>query len=453
MTRTLCAILLLHAAIERGIAEEANWPQFRGPQSSGVADHEGLPVTWSDTKNVAWRTDVSGLGWSSPIVWGNQVFLTAVIDTGISPEPRKGLYLGGEQKQPSDAEHIWNVYSYDLETGELLWEQTVHRGKPSFTRHIKNSYASATPATDGERVYAYFGNVGLFCLSVSGEPLWQVELGPYKTRLGWGTGASPVVHEGRVYLCNDNEEESYLLALDARTGDEIWRVPRDEQSTWSTPLVWNNELRTEIVAPGTNRFRSYDLEGELLWEIGGGSGTTICTPSTAHGLVYVGSGYLMDRNRPVYAIRPGASGDISLDEEQDANEHVAWAQAQAAPYNTSPLVFGDYVYVCKDQGIMACYDAHTGEVMYEKKRMPDRQFTASPWGYGEHVFCLSESGRTFVLKAGPEFEIVATNELGEDVMSLASPAMVGDRLLIRTANSLFCIQEGAQLAQVEAGGE
>lgn len=440
----ICLVSLTPAAADEG------WPQFRGPGSSGVSDGENLPVTWTGTDNVAWKTHIPGMGWSSPIVWGNRVFVTSVVDTGSSLEPKKGLYFGGEQEKPSDAEHEWKVFCLDLESGEIQWERTVHKGLPTFTRHRKNSYASATPVTDGERLYVYFGNLGLFCFSMDGEPLWKEMIGPYKTRLGWGAGASPIVYKDRLYLCNDNEAESFLAAFDAHSGEELWRVPRDEKSNWSTPFIWENELRTELITPGSNRIRSYDLNGELLWELGGASSITICTPSSQSGLLYVGSGYIADRNRPLFAIKPGASGDITLEDEQDSNDFVQWCQRRAAPYNTSPLVYGDYVYVCLDQGIMACYDARTGEVAYEKKRMPERHFTASPWAYDGKVFCLGESGTTFVLKAGPEFEILHTNELGQETMALATPAIVGDRLLLRTERALYCLKQGEKLEEEPA---
>jgi len=433
----ICAVALNMTA-----AEEV-WPQFRGPGSCGIGEGENLPVTWSSTRNVAWKTPIPGMGWSSPIVWGQRVFVTTVVDTGTSMEPKKGLYFGGEQKKPSEAVHLWKVLCLDLTTGKIMWDRTVHKGIPTFTRHRKNSYASATPVTDGQRVYAYFGNLGLFCFSMDGEPLWKKMIGPFKTRLGWGSGASPIVHEERLYLCNDNEADSFLMALNVHDGKELWRVPRDEKSNLATPFVWENKLRSEIVTSGSNRIRSYDMQGELLWELGGASGITICTPSSRFGLLYVASGYIADRKRPLFAVKPGATGDITLEDEQNSNDYVQWCQRRAAPYNTSPLIYGDDAYICLDQGIMACYDARTGEVVYEKKRLPARHFTASPWAYDNKVFCLDESGKTFVIKAGPEFEVLHANQLDEETMCLATPAMVGDRLLIRTDRALYCLQKGA----------
>jgi outer membrane protein assembly factor BamB len=246
------------------------------------------------------------------------------------------------------------VYCLDFKTGKVLWEKQAHEGVPLTGRHVKNSYASETPCTDGERLYAYFGNVGLFCYDLDGKELWSQKWGKFPMKLGWGTAASPVVHKGRVYVVNDNEEKSFLVALDARTGQQLWRVERDEKSNWATPFVWENERRTEIVTPGTGATRSYDLDGKLLWDLHGASTITIPTPFTAHGLLYLGSGYVLSQAKPVYAIRPGATGDISLKEDETSNTYIAWCQKKAAPYNPSFLVYGDYCYVLYDMGFIAC---------------------------------------------------------------------------------------------------
>jgi outer membrane protein assembly factor BamB len=436
------AALVLSARLE---AQE-NWPQFRGAESLGVATNPNLPDTWSDTENVAWKTDVKGRGWSSPIVWGDKIFLTTVVNLGKEEEPKKGLYFGGERTKPPESEHQWKVVCLDLDDGRVLWEQMPHQGIPTTTHHIKNSFASETPVTDGQRVYAYFGNVGVFCYDLDGKLLWKKEIEPRKSRYGWGTAASPVVHQDRLYLVNDNDEESYLLALDAKTGEQVFRVERDEKSNWATPYVWKNSQRTEIIVPGTGRNRSYDLEGRPLWELGPMSSITIAMPYSSGDTLYITSGYVLDKNKPVYAIRPGGSGDISLADEATSNEFIAWSQPAAGPYNPSTLLYGDFMYVLYDQGFFACFDALTGLEVYAKKRIPEgRAFTASPWAYDDKVFCLNEDGVTFVIAAGGEFEILHTNKLADDDMCMATPAIAGDKLLIRTAARLYCIQKGAKL--------
>ncbi|REK15500.1 MAG: serine/threonine protein kinase [Planctomycetota bacterium] len=421
---------------------QENWPQFRGADSLGVADNSNLPDTWSATENVAWKTDLKGRGWSSPIVWGERIFLTSVVNLGEAEEPKKGLYFGGNRPKPPESEHQWKVVCLDLDDGRVLWEQLAHQGIPATPIHLKNSYASETPVTDGERVYAYFGNVGLFCYDLDGKLLWSHLIEPHKMRYGWGTAASPVVHEGRVYVVNDNDEESYLLALDARTGEQIFRVERDEKSNWATPFIWENSQRTELVIPATGMNRSYDLEGRLLWELGGMSSITIATPYADGDTLYLSSGYVLDKKKPIYAVRPGASGDISLADGETSNEYVIWSKEGAGPYNPSTLLYKGQLYVLYDQGFFASFDAQTGEEVYSKKRIPDgKAFTASPWAYNNRVFCLNEDGVTFVIAAGKDFEILHTNTLAEDDMCMSTPAIVGDKLIIRTSARVYCIQK------------
>jgi outer membrane protein assembly factor BamB len=336
---------------------------------------------------------------------------------------------------------VYQVICLDLFSGKKLWEQTVHRGTPDNPIHLKNSFASETPVTDGERVYAYFGNLGLYCLDLQGNAVWSKRFEPRATRHGWGTAASPVLHGDRLYILNDNDEQSYLLCLDKRTGEEVWRVDRDEGSNWATPFIWQNELRTEIVTPGTDKVRSYDLKGNLLWWFTGMSVITIATPYTDNGLLYISSGYVRDRQRPLYAIRSGASGDISLKPEQTENEFIAWCQPTAGPYNPTTLLYEGRVYVLYDRSMLSCYRSLTGEPLFEQQRIRQgRHFTASPWAYDGKVFCLNEDGVTFVFRAGDQFELLHTNELADDDMCMATPAIVGDRLLIRTSTRVYCIR-------------
>lgn len=426
-----------------------HWPQFRGPGARGSSDNDRLPDTWSATDNVAWVAPIPGHGWSSPIVWGDRVFLTTVVSSGTVEEARKGLYFGGDRAQTPQDEHVWLVRCIDLASGETVWEKEAHRGAPPTPLHIKNTYASETPVTDGERVYAYFGNVGLYCYDFEGELQWQRDWPVRRMRANWGTAASPALHGERIYIVNDNEEQSFLEALDKRTGETVWQTPREEKSNWATPFVWENEQRTEIITPGTGRTRAYDLEGTLLYELGGASSITIATPYAAHGLLYVSSGFILDPKKPVFAIRPGASGDITLAPGQTSSEAIAWCQPQAAPYNPSTIVYGDHLYVLLDRGFVGCYDARTGEASYEPQRLTGGQaYTVSPWAYRGKVFFLSEYGQTSVIAAGEEFKLLHVNELAEDDMCMATPALAGDRLLIRAEKRLYCIREGAG-----AGGE
>jgi outer membrane protein assembly factor BamB len=312
---------------------------------------------------------------------------------------------------------------------------------PKHSLHIKNTYASETPVTDGQRVYAYFGNIGLFCYEFDGKELWSKQFGSFKTRYNWGTAASPVLHKDRLYIVNDNDEQSFLIALDKKTGKQIWRVDRDEKSNWATPFIWENEQRTELITSGTGKVRSYDLNGKLLWELGGMSAIAIPTPFAEHGLLYISSGWVGDRkHRPIFAIKPGAEGDITLKDDQNSNQFIVWWQKFGGPYNPTPIVYGDYLYVLYDRGTINCYDARTGSEIYSKKKISAgaNEFTTSPWANDGKIFCLSEDGDTFVIQAGTEFKVLGTNKLNE--MCMATPAAVRGSLIIRTLSKLYRIR-------------
>jgi outer membrane protein assembly factor BamB len=419
-----------------------HWPQFRGADAGRIADDPALPETWSETENVAWKTRIPGTGWSSPIVWDDHVIVTATISNATEPAPIKGLYDPGDEngRMRAAAEHRWVVYDVDLQTGRIRWERELARGVPKVQRHIKNSFASETPVTDGERIFVYFGSTGLLtALDMNGATLWRRELGAFDGRQAFGTAASPALHGDRVIVVHDNATESFIAAYDKRTGAELWRVKRDEVENWSTPFVWQNERRTEIVTAGLRKVRSYDLDGKLLWELAGMTINVTPTPFASHGLVYVNSGYPGASPRPVYAIRPGASGDISLKPGDTRNDFIAWYQPLLGTYNTSSLVYGDYYYTLLDRGFLLCHDARTGTQVYGRQRISAESsgFTASPWAYNGKIFLLSEDGDTFVVQAGPEYKLLGKNSLNE--MALATPAVVRGSLIIRTQSSLYRI--------------
>jgi len=435
----MCLLCVTSPTIAANLS--ANWPQFRGLGALGVADNPSLPDHWGTNENVAWKIEVPGRGWSSPIVWGERVFVTTVVSAGEVEPAKKGLYFGGERKEVPKAEHHWLVLCFDLKSGRELWRQEAHRGTPANPHHVKNTYASETPVTDGERVYAYFGNVGLFCYDLKGQKLWSTNWPPAKMRYGWGAATSPVLYDGRVFMVNDNDEQSFAVALDAKTGRQLWRVERDEKSNWATPYIWRNEQRTELITSGTKRVRSYDLDGKLIWEFGGMSSIVIPTPSSTPGLLYVCSGYVGDKVRPVFAVKPGASDDITLKPGETNNQFIAWYQPTAAPYNPSPLLYRDYFYVLFDFGFLSCHDARTGRPVYDKQRIrtDTTSFTASPWAANGKIYALSEDGDTFVFQAGAEYKLLHKNSLDE--MCMATPAIAGDRLLIRTLTKLYCFRE------------
>jgi outer membrane protein assembly factor BamB len=445
------SVILLVMTCQMGISyagfAQENWPRFRGAQADGVAqDDTRLPETWGASENVKWLTDIPGLGWSSPVVWQGKVFLSAVVGEEENERPRKGLYLGEGVRTPAKGMHHWMVYCLDLKTGAMLWKHEAHTGRPQVPRHPKSTYAAETATTDGERLYVLFGDLGLYCYDFKGKLLWQRSIAAKKTARDYGAAASPVTHAGQVFVVYDNLEDSWIAAFDGETGQMRWRQARDETHSWATPFIWQNELRTEIVVPGQKRNRSYSLAGELLWEFNGRmSILVIPSPFAAHGLCYIASGYVGDAHRPTFAVRPGASGDITpADSKSYADSpYIVWYQGKSAPYNTSQIVYGDYLYTLYDQGFLTCHHAKTGDQIYGKQRFTPRgSFTSSPWAYNGYLFCLSEDGLTYVVKAGPEFKIVATNKLDE--LCLATPAIANGSLLVRTVSKLYCLTGGAR---------
>ncbi len=425
------------------IQPPSDWTEFHGGTYAGVRDKVNLPFEWNTKKNVAWATDIPGQAWSSPVTWKGKVFLTTAVRNGTpdkSEALKKGLYMGGEKSKPPEDTFTWKVYCLDEETGKILWEKVAHEGKMDRGKHIKNSYASETPVVDGERLYVCFGNIGLFTYDHDGKLLWNYAIPSMPTANTWGPAASPTLHDNRLYFVYDNNKESYILCLDAKSGSQVWKKPREEKSNWASPYVWVNDKRTEIVTAGAKKTRAYDLDGNVLWELGGMSSITVPTPFSADGLLYVSSGYVMDSKKPIFAIKPGASGDLTTKPEDPVNPSIVWVQRKAGPYMPTPLVYNGLCYVLYDMGAFACYDAKTGVEVYAKQRFKGKTsgFTTSPWAYNGKIFCLSEDGDCFVIEAGKEFKQVTMNSLEE--LCMASPAITNKSLLIRTNSKLYCIR-------------
>jgi outer membrane protein assembly factor BamB len=440
--------MVLLALAVAGSSADSNWPQFRGAQAGVAADDPALPDSWSLTQNVIWKLDVPGRSWSSPVVWGDHVFVTTAINT-VDAEPllATSAYVsrsnGGTMTfrdiSTPTAPHRWVLYDVDFKTGKIRWEREVAKAVPAQPRHLKNSYATETPVTDGERVYVLFGNVGLYAFDLNGKPLWSAPMAPVKTRTGFGSAASPVVYGNRVFVLNDNDEQSFIAAYDTATGAEKWRTNRKEGTNWTTPFAWKNERRTEIVTAGSDRVRSYDLDGKLLWELTGMSSFAVPTPIASNGLLYVMSGYPADKLRPTYAIRPGAAGDITLKPDQSENDYIVWSQPTLGSFHPSALIYGGCYYILIDRGMLSCNDPKTGKEIYPRQRlsMDAANFSASPWAYNGKVFAMSEDGDTYVIQAGPEFKVLGKNPLDE--MTLATPAVANGSVIVRTASKLYRI--------------
>jgi len=431
----LCCLALLSGSF---LQAQSNWPAFRGGAAAGTSDANGLPSSWSTTQNIVWKADVPGRGWSSPIVWGDRIFLTSFVSDSDAEVPKMGHYL--QNIKPPTGASRWMVYCFDFNSGKLLWQKVAHEGTQDMVRHIKNSYASETPVTDGERVYVYFGNLGVFCYDLDGKELWTKKWPVAKTMGNWGTGSSPALHQDRLIIQNDNEGKSFLVALDTKSGKELWQVERKEGTIWATPFIWQNEKRTEIVTMG-KIVRSYDLNGKQLWEMKGMTSPLIIpTPFARHDLLYLGAGY--SGTKPVFAIRPGAVGNISLVGTAESSDQVAWFRKGASTYHPSPVVWRDYFYNMDDHGgLLTCLEAKTGKPIYERQKVGGF-YTASLWAYEDKVFGLQEDGTTVVLQAGAEFRVLGKNRLEE--FSMATPAIARQSLFIRTLTKLYRIEDMAK---------
>jgi outer membrane protein assembly factor BamB len=464
----LFMVLLLGSPMVR--AQDMAWPQFRGPDSNPVGANAKLAERWSKTENVEWSQEIPGRGWSSPIVTGGKVFVTSVTTEGHSKPPQKGTDYSNEyaaelMKQglpmpevmkrvqerdielPKEVKLHYILYCLNLKSGKVEWQKEFYTGQPPGGRHRKNSFASESPVTDGKHVYVYVGNMGLWAFDLKGKPVWSTPLEANPIYLDFGTGSSPALAGNLVVIVNDNEKQQYIAAFDKQTGKQVWRTNRElakgqpARSAWVTPFVWRHALRTEIVTIGPGEVVSYDLAGRELWRMSGVSGAPIPTPFAYDGLLHINGG----RGRSLFAIRPGATGDISLAKDQTSNQFVVWSQPRAGTYLPSSLAYEGAVYSLSETGILTRFDAKTGKQIYKTRIDPTATaFTTSPWAYNGKLFALSEEGQTFVIGTGEEFKLLHVNEL--DDFTLASPALVGERLLIRTEHKLYSIRQGKQTA-------
>jgi outer membrane protein assembly factor BamB len=416
---------------------EPNWSQWRGPDSQGISPETGLPTEWGTGKNIKWKTPIPGRGHSSPIVWGDRIFLTTSFEGDIIPDAKPPKHqLGGEEYVHPDSvagnrHHTLKVLCLDRRTGKILWDKMAYAGKVYDDRHRKASYASATPATDGRYVYAWFGSEGLYCYDFAGKLVWKKSLGSIATQ-GMGNGTSPVLYENLVILqCDeDNGEKSFIVALDKRTGKDVWRTPRRVEVSWTTPVIARTPARVELVASGNEYVASYDpATGKELWRCKGTQSWTVPTPLVGQGIVVFSAAHPVKR---AVAIRLGGSGDVT------GTPQVVWERDKGTGYTPSSILYGDYVYLMTDRGLLTCIDVKTGEVKYEGARVPKpATFSASPVAFEDKILLTSEDGDTFVVKAGPKPEVLATNSLDEPIY--ASPAIAGGNIFIRSATHLYCI--------------
>jgi outer membrane protein assembly factor BamB len=471
------ATLVVFAVISISFA--ADWPQFRGPNGSAVSDEKGLPTEWGKDKHIAWKVDVPGFGLSSPVIWGDKVFVTSA-DSEKQKRPTGGGFGGGGfggpgsypkggfggGKLPDDV-YKFEIYCLNAADGKIIWKQTAVEKKPANPKFPSNSYATETPITDGERVYASFGMNGIYCYDFSGKQIWKADIGTHSMAFGHGTASSPVLADGKLIVQCDNEGGSFVVAFDAKTGKEAWRTKRSEKTAWCSPFVWKTKDRTEVVCVGGQKIRSYDpASGSELWSLGGSSAQPKATPVANDEILFVGAGggFAMGGmgafggpgggskgggpkggfgggggSKPLFAVKAGAKGDISLKDGAKSSDAIAWHSTQAGPTTASPLLYDGLLYILEERGgILACYDSKNGKQQYKERISGARGFTSSPWAYDGKIFCLDDSGSTHVVQAGREFKLLGSNTLSG--MTWSTPAVANGALYLRTVDHLYCIR-------------
>ena len=432
-------------ALMNVVVSASNWPSFRGPAASGIAEGKPAPLSWDVPagKGVKWRVAVPGLAHSSPIVWGNQVCVATAANSASAADLKVGLY-GNIESANDQSPHRWMVLCYDKQTGKPLWERVAHTGVPKVKRHTKSTHASSTLATDGRYIVAFFGSEGLYAFDMNGKEIWKKDFGVLDSgffmvpEAQWAFASSPIIHDGRVIIQVDVQKDSFVAALDVATGNQIWRTPRNDVPTWSTPAVYANGKNVQVVVNGWKHMGGYDFAtGKELWRMEGGGDIPVPTPITAHGLIVITNAH--GGKSPVYAVRPTAQGTITLKDPETSNDHIAWSAARDGAYMQTPLVYGDLLYVCKDNGVLSVFDVKSGQRHFQARLADGRTgFSASPVASDGRVYFTSEEGDVYVVKVGTTFEQVAVNPLGE--VAMATPAISDGVMFFRTRNHLVAIQ-------------
>ena len=425
-------------------AAAGTWPSFRGAGAAGVADGYPLPAKWSvpDSQNIRWKTPIPGLGLSSPVIWGGRLFVSSAIGGEAKPDLKVGLY--GDIASVNDASvHRWVVYALDAASGRILWEKTVHTGVPTIKRHPKSTHANTTLATNGRQLVAFFGSEGLYCFDLDGKLLWQKDLGVLDSAFfvapdaQWEFASSPVIHDDTVLVQCDVLKGSFIAAFSVKNGQELWRTPREDVPTWGTPTVHVAGGRAHMIVNGFKHAGAYDVQtGKEIWRLQGGGDIPVPTPVVGHGLVFLTSAH--GPMAPIYAIRLDAAGDISLKPGETSNASVAWSYPREGAYMSTPLVYGDYLYNIRMNGVLHGYNARTGERLFQQRLGGGTTgFTASPVAGDGKIFIASEDGDVFVVKAGPAFELLATNPMGD--VCMASPALSKGVIYFRTKSHVVAV--------------
>ena len=439
--------MLFVVCLLAGPARPQDWPSFRGPNASGLAAGANPPLRWDAEagRNVRWRTLIPGLGHSSPVVVGDRVFLTTAValnGTFMVPHGLTGDMLTSNDNGPQ----AWIVMCLDVNTGAVRWQKVVYSGFPRSRRHPMNSYATPTPAVSSDRVVVSFGSEGLYCFSLNGELIWKRDLGALNVGsienpdFQWGYASSPVIYHNRVIVQCDRDHNPFIATFRLSDGTQIWRTRREDLPSWSTPTIVEWRGKAQVVTLAPSFVRGYDLRtGQELWRLYWGLDTVECTPIATDGVIYFSAG--RGRTGPILAVRANAKGDITLNGGQESNEFVIWSRMRGGGLTTTPILMNGYLYVLTNLGILRCFEAHTGKLIYEQRVGP-ADFLAAPVAAAGRIYLTSQEGEIFVIRDGPKFELLATNSMGD--ICQATPAMLHDKILIRTRGALYAIQEGAE---------
>lgn len=425
-------------------SDKGSWPSFRGPHASGVAEGQNLPDQWNgkNGENILWHTTIPGLAHSSPVVWGNRIFVTSAVSTDPKATFKPGLYGDGDASKDL-SQHRWMIYALDKQSGKIVWDRVAFQGEPREKRHIKATYANSTPATDGRIVVAWFGSQGVHAYDVNGRFLWKVDLGRLDAgaydipTYEWGTASSPIIWKDLVILQCDTQTDSFIIALNANTGQTVWKTDRDEISSWGSPTVVSTAKGDELVTNASNFIRGYDPRtGKELWRLGRSSKITAPTPIFADDVLVVVSG--RGPERPIFVVKTGARGDLTLPEDKTSSDAVVWSRTGRGSYMPTPLIYNGILYVLSNNGTFDAYNLKTGEELY-RQRLPviGSGFSASPVAADGKIYLSNEDGEIIVVAAGPKFSHIATNTMGELLM--ATPALSDGVMYVRSAQSLFAV--------------
>jgi outer membrane protein assembly factor BamB/protein tyrosine phosphatase (PTP) superfamily phosphohydrolase (DUF442 family) len=424
--------------------DKGSWPSFRGPHASGVAEGQNLPDQWNGKtgENILWRTPIPGLAHSSPVVWGNRIFVTTAVSSDPKASFRPGLYGDGDASKDRSV-HRWMIYGLDKQSGKILWQQVAFQGEPIEKRHIKSTYANSTPVTDGRIVVAWFGSQGVYAYDVNGKFLWKVNMG--RVDMGaydiptyeWGPASSPIIWKDLVIVQCDTQTDSFIIAFDANTGKAVWKTKRDEIPSWGTPTVATTSKGEELIANASNFIRGYDPRtGKELWRLGRSSKITAPTPIFADDMLVVVSG--RGPERPIFVVKAGARGDLTLPEGKTSSDTVIWSRTGRGSYMPTPLIYNGILYVLANNGTFDAYNLKTGDEIY-RQRLPlvGSGFSASPIASDGKIYLSNEDGEILVVSAGEKFNHIATNSMGELLM--ATPALSDGVMYVRSAESLFAV--------------